>query len=66
MRITGVGFGPHVEMEAIFAAIDGEDPRCVTALYDRMLRRSTRPTLGTVFGQPRSRAAWTSSGTDTA
>ena len=38
--ITGVGMGSHVEAETIFAAIDGEDPRAVTALYDRMLRQT--------------------------
>jgi hypothetical protein len=30
------GSGPDVEAEVIFAAIDGQDPRAVTALYDRM------------------------------
>ena len=49
--ITGVGFGPHVQMETVFAAIDGEDPRCVTALYDRMLRRTFKAGhAGAVFG----------------
>ena len=38
--ITGIGLGPHVEIENVFAAIEGEDPRSVTALYDRMLRRT--------------------------
>lgn len=49
--ITGVGLGPHVELEAIFAAIEGEDPRSVTALYDRMLRRTFKVGhAGAVFG----------------
>ncbi|MEU4448866.1 mandelate racemase/muconate lactonizing enzyme family protein [Actinosynnema sp. NPDC050801] len=49
--ITGVGLGPHVEIEAIFAAVEGEDPRGVTALYDRMLRRAFKAGhAGTVFG----------------
>ncbi len=49
--ITGVGLGPHVELEAIFAAIEGEDPRCVTALYDRMLRQTFKAGhAGAVFG----------------
>src|SRR5688572_7126950 len=49
--ITGVGLGPHVEIEAIFAAIDGEDPRGVTALYDRMLRQTFKAGhAGAVFG----------------
>jgi L-alanine-DL-glutamate epimerase-like enolase superfamily enzyme len=37
--ITGVGMGPHVQLETIFAAIEGADPRSTTALYDRMLRQ---------------------------
>jgi L-alanine-DL-glutamate epimerase-like enolase superfamily enzyme len=49
--ITGVGLGPHVEAEAVFAAIDGEDPRAVTALYDRMLRQTFKAGhAGVVFG----------------
>ncbi len=49
--ITGVGMGPHVELDAIFAAIDGEDPRAVTALYDRMLRQTFKAGhAGAVFG----------------
>jgi L-alanine-DL-glutamate epimerase-like enolase superfamily enzyme len=49
--ITGVGLGPHVEVETVFAAIDGEDPRSVTALYDRMLRQTFKVGhAGAVFG----------------
>ncbi|MEO3807373.1 mandelate racemase/muconate lactonizing enzyme family protein [Sphaerisporangium sp. B11E5] len=49
--ITGVGLGPHVELDTIFAAIEGEDPRGVTALYDRMLRRTFKAGhAGAVFG----------------
>ncbi|WP_049568731.1 mandelate racemase/muconate lactonizing enzyme family protein [Streptomyces sp. SBT349] len=49
--ITGVGLGPHVEVEAIFAAIEGEDPRGVTALYDRMLRQTFKSGhAGALFG----------------
>jgi L-alanine-DL-glutamate epimerase-like enolase superfamily enzyme len=49
--ITGVGLGPHVEIESVFAAIEGEDPRGVTALYDRMLRRTFKAGhAGAVFG----------------
>ncbi|PRY36760.1 mandelate racemase/muconate lactonizing enzyme family protein [Umezawaea tangerina] len=48
---TGVGLGPHVEIESVFAAIEGEDPRGVTALYDRMLRRTFKAGhAGQVFG----------------
>lgn len=49
--ITGVGLGPHTEIEAVYAALDGEDPRAVTALYDRMLRHSFKAGhAGKVFG----------------
>ncbi|MEN3541196.1 mandelate racemase/muconate lactonizing enzyme family protein [Microbispora sp. ZYX-F-249] len=49
--ITGVGLGPHVNIDAVFAAIEGEDPRGVTALYDRMLRQTFKAGhAGAVFG----------------
>jgi L-alanine-DL-glutamate epimerase-like enolase superfamily enzyme len=49
--ITGIGLGPHVEIDTIFAAIDGEDPRSVTALFDRMLRQTFKAGhAGPVFG----------------
>jgi len=49
--IVGVGLGPHVQIEALFAAIEGEDPRCVTALYDRMIRHTFKAGhAGPVFG----------------
>ncbi|MDQ3788658.1 MAG: mandelate racemase/muconate lactonizing enzyme family protein, partial [Actinomycetota bacterium] len=49
--ITGVGIGPHTGAETVFAAIDGEDPRGVTALYDRMLRQTFKAGhAGAVFG----------------
>jgi L-alanine-DL-glutamate epimerase-like enolase superfamily enzyme len=49
--ITGVGLGPHEQVDSVFAAIDGEDPRSVTALYDRMLRRTFKAGhAGAVFG----------------
>jgi L-alanine-DL-glutamate epimerase-like enolase superfamily enzyme len=35
--LTGVGLGAHDAIERVFPAVDGEDPRAVTALYDRML-----------------------------
>lgn len=37
--ITGVGLGSHTELSSIFAAIEGEDPRATSALYDRMQRQ---------------------------
>jgi L-alanine-DL-glutamate epimerase-like enolase superfamily enzyme len=49
--ITGVGLGSHVEAETLFAAIDGEDPRAVTSLYDRMLRHTFKAGhAGALFG----------------
>ena len=49
--VTGVGLGPHVELDTVAAAVLGEDPRCVTALYDRMLRRTFKAGhAGAVFG----------------
>ncbi|MCX2748736.1 mandelate racemase/muconate lactonizing enzyme family protein [Arthrobacter sp. MI7-26] len=35
--IEGVGLGAHTDIARVFPAIDGEDPRSVVALYDRML-----------------------------
>jgi len=37
--IEGIGTGSHQDIERLFPAIEGEDPRAVTALYDRMLAR---------------------------
>jgi L-alanine-DL-glutamate epimerase-like enolase superfamily enzyme len=49
--ITGVGLGPHGGLDTVFAAIEGEDPRGVTALYDRMLRQTFKAGhAGAVFG----------------
>jgi len=49
--VTGVGMGSHLEAENLFAAIEGEDPRAVTALYDRMLRHTFKAGhAGAVFG----------------
>ena len=35
--VTGIGLGQHADIARVFAAIEGEDPRAVSALYDRML-----------------------------
>ena len=35
--LTGVGVGSHADIDRLFPAIDGEDPRAVAALFDRML-----------------------------
>jgi L-alanine-DL-glutamate epimerase-like enolase superfamily enzyme len=37
--LEGVGVGAHDDIERVFVAVEGEDPRAVTALYDRMLAR---------------------------
>ncbi|MGW0817435.1 mandelate racemase/muconate lactonizing enzyme family protein [Streptomyces viridiviolaceus] len=49
--LTGVGLGAHTDAHRIFPAIDGQDPRAVTALYDRMLARTFKSGhAGTTFG----------------
>ncbi|HZM75761.1 MAG TPA: mandelate racemase/muconate lactonizing enzyme family protein [Candidatus Limnocylindrales bacterium] len=49
--ISGVGIGPHLGLDTVFAAIDGEDPRGVTTLYDRMLRQTFKAGhAGVIFG----------------
>ena len=49
--ITGIGLGAHAELDSIFTALDGEDPRATTSLYDRMLRRAFKSGhAGKVFG----------------
>ncbi len=49
--VTGVGIGSHLAAETLFTAIEGEDPRAVTALYDRMLRHTFKAGhAGAVFG----------------
>lgn len=37
--VTGVATGSHHDLERLFPAIEGQDPRAVSALYDRMLAR---------------------------
>jgi L-alanine-DL-glutamate epimerase-like enolase superfamily enzyme len=37
--LEGVGLGAHDDIGRVFGAVEGEDPRGVTALYDRMLDR---------------------------
>lgn len=37
--ITGIGTGSHQDIDRIFPAIEGQDPRAVATLYDRMLAR---------------------------
>jgi L-alanine-DL-glutamate epimerase-like enolase superfamily enzyme len=35
--LEGVGLGAHGDIDRVFGAVEGEDPRAVWALYDRML-----------------------------
>ncbi|MFC7622496.1 mandelate racemase/muconate lactonizing enzyme family protein [Microlunatus sp. GCM10028923] len=37
--IDGVGIGSHADLDRLFPAIEGEDPRSVAALFDRMIAR---------------------------
>ena len=37
--LTGVGLGPHAGVEHLYPVVDGQDPRAVVALYDRMIAR---------------------------
>src|SRR3954464_13996468 len=49
--VTGVRLGRLRDAESIFPAIEGEDPRSVTVLYDRMLRQGFKAGhCGSVFG----------------
>ena len=49
--LEGVGLGAHAEIDRVFPAIEGEDPRAVTALYDRMIARVFKSGHGgSVFG----------------
>lgn len=54
--VEGVALGPHGDTDRLFPAVEGQDPRSVTALYDGMLRQvfksghqgSTFGTIGTL------------------
>ncbi|WP_406296377.1 mandelate racemase/muconate lactonizing enzyme family protein [Streptomyces sp. NBC_00624] len=49
--LTGVGLGAHADAHRIFPAVEGQDPRAVTALYDRMLAHTFKSGHGgAVFG----------------
>jgi L-alanine-DL-glutamate epimerase-like enolase superfamily enzyme len=37
--LEGVGVGAHGDVDRVFGAVEGADPRAVSALYDRMLDR---------------------------
>jgi L-alanine-DL-glutamate epimerase-like enolase superfamily enzyme len=49
--ISGVATGSHEGVERVFPAIDGQDPRAVSTLYDRMLARVFKAGhAGSTFG----------------
>ncbi|MDT0401405.1 mandelate racemase/muconate lactonizing enzyme family protein [Streptomyces edwardsiae] len=49
--LTGVGLGTHTDAARVFPAVEGQDPRAVTALYDRMLAHTFKSGhSGSVFG----------------
>jgi L-alanine-DL-glutamate epimerase-like enolase superfamily enzyme len=49
--LTGIGLGTHLGLERVFPALDGEDPRAVANLYDKMLAQVFKSGHGgTTFG----------------
>lgn len=49
--VSGVATGSHEGIERVFPAIDGQDPRAVSTLYDRMLARVFKAGhAGSTFG----------------
>ncbi|TDO56756.1 L-alanine-DL-glutamate epimerase-like enolase superfamily enzyme [Kribbella sp. VKM Ac-2571] len=49
--LEGIGLGSQEDIDTLFPALDGQDPRAVVALYDRMLARVfKRGHAGSVFG----------------
>ena len=49
--LEGIGVGAHGDIERVFAAVEGQDPRAVWALYDRMLDRVFKTGhSGAIFG----------------
>lgn len=49
--VEGVGFGMHSSIKQLFPALEGQDPRGVSALYDRMLAQVFKAGhAGAVFG----------------
>ncbi len=46
-----MGLGPHADVDRVFPAVEGADPRAVTSLYDRMLAHVFKSAYGgSVFG----------------
>lgn len=49
--LTGIGFGSHEALERVYPAIDGQDPRAVSTLFDRMLAHTFKAGhAGTTYG----------------
>ncbi|WP_147915592.1 mandelate racemase/muconate lactonizing enzyme family protein [Ruania zhangjianzhongii] len=49
--IEGVAIGSHADLDRLFPAIEGQDPRAVTTLYDAMLARVFKSShAGATFG----------------
>lgn len=49
--LTGIGFGSHEALDRVYPAIDGQDPRAVSTLFDRMLAYTFKAGhQGTTYG----------------
>ncbi|WP_194421402.1 mandelate racemase/muconate lactonizing enzyme family protein [Microbacterium abyssi] len=49
--IEGVGMGSHADLERLFPALEGKDPRAVASLYDSMISRVFKSShAGATFG----------------
>jgi hypothetical protein len=49
--VEGVGMGSHADLERLFPALEGQDPRAVSSLYDAMLARVFKTShAGGTFG----------------
>lgn len=49
--VEGVGMGSHADLDRIFPALEGKDPRAVSSLYDAMLARVFKSShSGATFG----------------
>lgn len=44
--VEGVGMGSHADLDRLFPALEGQDPRAVTTLYDAMLARVFKSSHG--------------------
>ncbi|WP_243229095.1 mandelate racemase/muconate lactonizing enzyme family protein [Microbacterium sp. CIAB417] len=44
--VEGVGMGSHADLERLFPALEGQDPRAVATLYDAMLARVFKSSHG--------------------